>query len=194
MNLNTGWNLLGNSSTGSLDVAGSFGDATKVSTVWKWIANSTKWAFYAPSLVGQSLIDYAAGKGYDVLATIAGGEGFWVNAKTTSTTALPAGTAIASASFQAMPSGWNLIAVGDNKTPSEFNIALSATPPAVGVVPTNLTTLWAWDSTNSAWYFYAPSLDASSSLSSYITGKGYLDFTTAGKTLGPGVGFWVNRP
>ena len=46
----------------------------------------------------------------------------------------------------------------------------------------------------SSWYFYAPSLAASGGLSAYITGKGYLDFTAGGKTLGPGVGFWVNRP
>jgi hypothetical protein len=31
-------------------------------------------------------------------------------------------------------------------------------------------------------------------LVAYVTAKGYRDFTTANKTLGPGVGFWVNKP
>jgi hypothetical protein len=95
---------------------------------------------------------------------------------------------VPSTSFQTMASGWNLIAIGESKTPSQFNALVSATTP--------LTTLWACDATNSAWYFYAPSLDANSgtALTDYITSKGYLDFTANNKTLGPGVGFWVNKP
>ena len=96
---------MGNSSSGPLDVATNFGDSNKVITVWKWIANGAKWAFYAPSLVGQQLTDYATTKGYDVLTTVSGGEGFWVNAKTTFTAQLPAGTAITSTSFQGIASG-----------------------------------------------------------------------------------------
>jgi hypothetical protein len=54
--------------------------------------------------------------------------------------------------------------------------------------------LWAWNSGLSNWYYYSPSLDANGGLSTYITSKGYLDFMTSSKTLGPGVGFWVNKP
>jgi hypothetical protein len=188
LNFVTGWNLAGNSASGALDVVTAFGDANKVSTVWKWIANGAKWAFYAPSLAGQQLTDYATGKGYDVLTTISGGEGFWVNAKATFTAQLPAGTAIASTSFQTMASAWSLIAIGDNKTPSQFNALAGAATP--------LTTLWAWDAVQANWYFYAPSLEAKggTALTDYITGKGYLDFTANNKTLGPGAGFWVNKP
>ena len=73
-------------------------------------------------------------------------------------------------------------------------------PPEIGSATTanvyqvNLTTLWAWDTATSGWLFYAPSLDKDGTLQNYTIGKGYLDFTTAGKTLGPGVGFWVNKP
>jgi chitodextrinase len=188
LNFVAGWNLAGNSSSGALDVVTAFGDANKVSTVWKWVVGGAKWAFYAPSLVGQALTDYATGKGYDVLTTINGGEGFWVNAKTAFTAQLPAGTAVTSTSFQSMASGWNLIAIGDNKTPSEFNALVGAATP--------LTTLWAWDATLANWYFYAPSLEAKggTTLTDYITSKGYLDFTTNNKTLGSGMGFWVNKP
>ena len=188
-----GWNLLGNSSSGALNVASALGDGSKITTVWKWIARAAKWAFYAPSLAGQALTDYVTGKGYDVLTTINTGEGFWVNAKTAFTAPLPTGTPISSATFQGMASGWNLISIGDNKTPRAFNNALNATPPAAGDIPINISTLWAWDVLQSNWYFYAPSLDKSGGLTNYIGSKGYLDFG-ATKTLDPTTGFWVNKP
>lgn len=186
LNLLSGWNLAGNSSTGPIDVAAAFGDATKVVSVWKWIASSAKWGFYTPSLAGQALTDYATSKGYEALTTINGGEGFWVNAMAAFTTQLPAGAAIASASLQTMPSGWNLVAIGDNQTPSRFN--------ALAGAGTSFTTLWAWDALQANWYFYAPSLDADGGLNAYITTKGYLGFGANNKTLGAGDGFWVNKP
>ena len=36
LNLPLGWSLLGNSGVSPIDVATTFGDATKISTVWKW--------------------------------------------------------------------------------------------------------------------------------------------------------------
>lgn len=184
LNLLAGWNLAGNSSSAALDVAASFANAGNVGTVWKWIANGAKWAFYTPSLAGAALADYASSKGYEVLSAINGGEGFWVNAKTAFATQLPDGTPVTSASFQSMASGWNLIAIGDGKTPREFNSAIAP----------NLTTLWAWDAAKANWYFYAPSLDAQGGtfLADYITNKGYLDFGT--KVLDPVTGFWANKP
>ena len=101
--------------------------------MWKWVPSKSSWAFYAPSLVGQQLTDYATSKGYDVLTTINGGEGFWINAKAAFTAQLPAGTLLMSDSFRStLFPGWNLIATGDNPTPSQFNQALSATPPQAG--------------------------------------------------------------
>ena len=35
-NLSSGWNLLGNSSSASIDVASAFGDTSKFQTVWTW--------------------------------------------------------------------------------------------------------------------------------------------------------------
>lgn len=135
-------------------------------------------------------------KGYDLLSSINGGEGFWVNANASFTAQLPIGSAVTSASFKTMPSGWSLVAVGDNPTASGFNSALSSTPPATGVIPTNLTSLWAWDATSQKWYFYAPSLEAQggTALTDYISNHGFKDFSNSGKTLGPNTGFWVNRP
>ncbi len=197
-----GWNLLGNATTSALDVATSFSNASKVATVWKWIPTGSApgttyptWAFYSPALNDGGLT-YASTRGYEFLTTINAGEGFWVNANTAFTAQLPVGAAVPSTAFQNMTSGWHLIATGDLLTPSSFNAALSTTPPTAGVVPLNLTTLWAWDNATSKWYFYAPSLEAQggASLTDYITSKSYMHFTSAGKTLGPGVGFWVNKP
>lgn len=85
--LTAGWNLIGNDAP--VNVAIAFGDTASVITVWKWVASTMKWAFYAPSMTSQALADYAASKGYDVLTTSNGGEGFWVNAKTSFTAQLP---------------------------------------------------------------------------------------------------------
>lgn len=192
LNLAAGWNLVGKSAHGALDVAATFGNPDQVVSVWKWIANRARWAFYTPSLAGLALTDYAGGKGYDVLTTINGGDGFWVNARSPFAVQLPAGAPVASASFQGIGPEWHLLAIGDYKTPREFNRALGLTPPAPGAIPANITTLWTWDASNGGWYFYAPSLDANGTLPNYIATKGYLDFGT--KVLDPVSGFWVNVP
>ena len=192
LNLIPGFNLVGNGAAAAVNVAAAFGDANKVATVWKWLAGSAKWAFYAPSLAGQALTDFTAGKGYEVLTTINGGEGFWVNARTAFSAQLPAGAPVSSTVFQSLASGFNLVASGDNKTPSQFNVALGTTPPSTGVIPLNVTSLWAWDAAQSNWYFYASSLEKSGGLAAFVASKGYLDF--GARTLDATTGFWVNKP
>lgn len=198
LNLTSAWNLLGNSANAPLTVASAFGNAANVATVWKWVPATGRWAFYTPMQADNGAA-YAASKGYDFLTTINGGEGFWVNANTAFTAQLPAGIAITTGNFKdqltlpnKLPAGWSLISVGDNPTPAAFNNNLAATPPTTGTLLPNLTTLWAWDSTLSNWYFYAPSLDNSGALATYIASKSYLNFGT--RTLGPAMGFWVNHP
>lgn len=199
--LRAGWNLTGNSNTTPMDVASHLGDATKVNTVWKWVPTTSKWAFYAPSMAANELATYAASKGYEVLSTINGGEGFWVNAQQAFTIPPAGAMLVNSTSFQqgkpgALKPGWNLVTIGNSVSPAGFNGDIGATPPPPGIVPVNLTSLWAWDSSTSKWYFYAPSLElqGGSRLSDFISGKGYLDFNLHNKTLGNGAGFWVNKP
>ncbi|MCX7171373.1 MAG: fibronectin type III domain-containing protein [Proteobacteria bacterium] len=202
LSLVSGWNLTGNSVQATIYVADYFNDAAKVASVWKWVTTGTTsgvayptWAYYSPgqSDRGQA---YASGKGYELLTSINAGEGFWVHANTAFTAQLPTGTSVASTSFRNMGSGWRLIATGSTQTPGSFNTDMSPTQPAAGVVPLNIKSLWAWDSAQSKWYFYAPGLEAKggSALADYISESGYLDFTTASKTLGSGIGFWVNMP
>ena len=207
LSFSQGWNLVGNGTQMPISVATSFADPQQFVTIWKWDATQSTWCFFAPALAAQGgtvLTDYASSKGYQLLSSVAAGEGFWVNAAKVASVTLPAMTAITAISardFQdgrplALKKGWNLIAIGNALTPSAFNRALSSLPLTVGVVPLNLTTLWAWDNVQSQWYFYAPNLEAQSgtALTDYIVNKGYLDFTATHKLLGQGVGFWVNKP
>ena len=199
IDFSSGWNLLGNSVNLPITVATTFGNAANVATVWKWVPATSRWAFYTPTLTDGGAA-YALSKGYDFLTVINGGEGFWVNAKVTFSSPLTAGAAISSSAFadkqippNSLPPGWSLISTGDNPSPRNFANAIALTPPVTpAVAAMSLTTLWAWDSVQANWYFYAPSLDNSAGLGAYIASKGYLDFGT--KTLATGMGFWVNHP
>ena len=87
-----GWNLLGNNSPAALDPVKVFGSGittSQVVTVWKWDRLNSSWMFFAPSMNSTDLTSYAAGKGYGVLASILPGDGFWVNASTAASFALP---------------------------------------------------------------------------------------------------------
>jgi hypothetical protein len=59
-----------------------------------------------------------------------------------------------------------------------------------------MTSLWAWDSAQSKWLFYAPSLEATgdNALLDFINSQHYEDFAAVGKNLGNSTGFWVQRP
>jgi sugar lactone lactonase YvrE len=176
-----GWNLLGNGSTAALSFsdAALFGDASKVASVWKWRNTSGKWALYSPSMTAQELTTYAAGQGYEVLASLDTGEGFWVNAKAAFSVSLPSASTVSLATVQTgLKSGWNLVSVGAIGNASDITA----------------TSVWAWDNARSAWYFYASDLSASGGLAPYLQSNGYLSFATDGKTFGLGTGFWVKRP
>ena len=181
VSLLTGWNLLGNGSTGKIDVAAPalFGDASRVASVWKWLPASNRWAFYSPALDGPGLSAFAASKGYDVLGTVVGGEGFWVHASTPFSVQLPDTPPMLTATlFASLPVGWNLIATGETKAPADMDV----------------TTLWAWDNWQAGWYFHSPRLNAGTELATYIHSQGYLDFNAANRKLMPGEGFWVKKP
>ena len=184
-----GWNLLGNSLSRSLEVASLFNDASAVNTVWKWDAGAMIWQMYTPLMDAAALQTYAASKGYGVLTTINPGEGYWVNAKAQPALGTQSGDSFVLTGMN-LAKGWNLVATGNDITPSALNVNLKAS-----AFPTNLTTLWAWDSASAKWLFYAPSLEeqGGTALSGYIASKGYLDFTQANRKLGNGTGFWVNR-
>jgi alpha-tubulin suppressor-like RCC1 family protein len=190
-----GWNLLGNPIKQTMFVSEKFGDATKISSVWKWDSAKANWQFYTPSMSSSDLLAYATGQNYAVLSEISPGEGYWVNAKVQADIGIVSGSAVYLRQ-SSLASGWNLVSTASPISAKDFNLTLSTMPPTSGQVPINMTSLWAWDNTRSNWYFYAPSLEAQSgaALFDYISSKGYEDFTSTGKTLGNGVGVWVNRP
>ena len=186
-NLMTGWNLLGNSSAAPINVATTFGDSSKITTVWKWNKTSSKWAFYTPAMSSADLATYTTSKGYDVLTSIASKEGFWVNAASTAAISGPAATGVTLAESD-LQVGWNLVGSADSKTPAELNQSLSSSLATAGK---GIVTTWAWDAPTSKWKFYAPSLatQGGTVLTDYIGGKGYLPFTTSLSTTD---GYWVN--
>jgi hypothetical protein len=190
VNLVKGWNLIGNGYNQSFNAASLLNSSTIVS-VWKWIASSSSWAFYAPSLSSTQLSSYTQQQGYQVLSTINAGDGFWVNASTAQSLSLPGGAGVSSSSFakagaNPLSKGWSLIAIGDSSAPSAFNGVIS------NASNTNLTSLWAWDANQTKWFFFSPSLNTAGTLNSYISLQGYESFGTS--VLSPTTGFWVNSP
>ena len=173
-----GWNLVSNSVSGTVDVATSFADAAKVSSVWKWSASKKKWAFYAPSLTAQELSDYARTHGFDVLASVQAGEGFWIQSKVSNIVELPLGSSVSATAVEsAFAAGWNLVGIGETRSPPDFDAS----------------SLWSWDPLKGAWYFYAGSLDTAGTLASSVQSGGYIDFASVGKKLVQGTGFWVDK-
>jgi hypothetical protein len=180
-----GWSLLGNSQSQGFRVSAVYSDASWVTSVWKWDSAQKRWQFYAPNLDAASLQSYVNEKSYSVLSEINPGDGYWVQATAPASVMLQSGTAFNLTSAN-LVSGWNLVSTDATQTPAAFNTSLGL----------GLTSLWAWDVGSQSWYFYAPSLEAmgGTSLVDYANSNGYLDFTATGKTLGSGVGFWVNKP
>lgn len=204
---NQGWSLKGNSTQDTLNAVKTFGNntnfvpgvTTAVVSVWKWSASTNKWSFYTTRMDSNGLTNYAANKGYDVLIDIFPGEGYWVFTET--------GAAIAQVGFLAnylignwningLPSGWNLIASPVSATPSEMSAMLTSAPPMVTDTGSNssVVSLWMWDTVSGNWFFYSPSFAQSGpdALRNYVYQRGFLDFSSMGKKIEPGEGFWLN--
>ena len=207
----TGWNLSGNSTANPYDVSTLFGTSAapvsgvtgNVVAVWKWDAAGRTWQMYTPALSSSALAAFAAKHRLAVLTTINGGEGYWVNAS--SPFSLPPAAATDGTytlTGADLARGWNMVITGENVAPKDLNTALQGTfanlPPApggsAGTAQQGFVSLWAWDNNSKNWYFYAPSLDRNGMLARFVSRSGLLDFTAAGKVLGPGVGFWLNMP
>ena len=186
--LNSGWSLIGNGRYAVIDVASTFGTKNApvvgisdgITTVWKWDALNAKWAFFTPQMDLNQLVAYSTLKGYTVLKSILPGEGYWVNASKTVAIPDPLGQPFLLNKWN-LTNSWNLVSTAANVTPGQFSASIA---------PFTATTIWAWDPATSGWYFYAPSLVANGTLDSYITSKGYKNFTVP---LADGLGFWVNR-
>ena len=185
-NLTTGWNLLGNSSAAPIDVTTTFGDSSKINTVWKWNKTAGKWAFYAPSMPSADLTAYATSKGYDVLTSIASKEGFWVKASTAATLIGPTAAGVTLTEGD-LAKGWNLVGSADSKTPAQLNQSFNNSLSTAGK---GIVTTWAWDAPTAKWKFYAPSLatQGGTALNDYIGSNGYLPPTTISSTEG----IWIN--
>ena len=103
--------------------------------------------------------------------------------------------------FGTLPGSFNLLAIGNRMSASQFNAALSTTPPAPGEAPNSFNALWTWDAQRSKWYFYTPQFEQPGSAltnSGYAAAHGYQDFgggtpPAPALSLQPGIGFWVEK-
>lgn len=75
---------------------------------------------------------------------------------------------------------------------TNFDKVIGSAPAAPGQIPSNLTTLWAWENSGGRWYFDAPTLEAAGTLQGYASEKGYPNFGSLTPT--PAAGVWVNKP
>lgn len=190
--LAAGWNLVGNSTTGSIDVAATLGDAGKFASVWKWDARAAQWHYYAPALAANgTLAKVAAANGYAVLTAIGPGEGYWIEVPAAAgNISMPEVVSFGIDTTSLMfAHGWNLVATGYDLGAADFNRMLAG---ATSGTPGITTTIWAWDNASSSWYFYAPDKDGDGSLPAYAASKGYQPFGAV--SLGKGRGFWVYYP
>ena len=187
INLMSGWNLLGNSSAAPIDVAATFGDAARITSVWKWNVAKTRWALYLPSMTPSALADYTLSKDYEVLTEIASKEGYWVNAATSVALSTPVANGVTLGADD-LHSGWNLVSGANRVSPSRLHDSLGGCLSESGRV---IVTAWTWDAANAKWKFYAPSLEAQGGaiLTDFIANKGYEPFTAAVSTS---EGFWLN--
>jgi len=183
--------LLGNGTNTAITASTTFNNSSNVLSVWKWNSATTSWAFYSPSTDGGAA--YAKNQGYEILTTIKPGEGYWVNAASNFSISITDASNYSYTNFKSgatnyLPTGWSLISIGDGLSAAEFNAKIG---PGTGTIPSNTTSIWAWDTSSSNWYFYSPFYDSSGQLQSFISAQSYKNFTVS---LANGVGFWVLNP
>ena len=176
-----GWNLLGNSIDKAISVSTTFGDTSKVTSVWKWDNAGNRWMFYSPSLTTADLQTFTASNGYGVLTTIEGGEGYWVNAKTATDYGTQTGLG---AITPKLAVGWNLIASGGTADSKDVSVEMYS---HIVKKTVDVVSVWTWKGTG--WGFYAPSLYMDGSLGSYQAANNM--GAISGSVSGSGKGFWV---
>ena len=184
LNLSSGWNLVGNNSAGPINVATTFADPAKVTTVWKWNKQTSKWGFYSPTMNNAALATYVKERGYEQLIEISVKEGYWINGSS-GVVVTPEGTSAPSGSD--LSYGWNLVVGTAGNTPGQLADTLNGGLNAAGQ---QVSTIWAWDNASAKWKFYSPVLAAQggTALADYISSKGYKAFGT----ISGSEGIWVN--
>lgn len=208
LRLESGWSLVGNPLSASVDVQKVFGSRDKpvvasqfVTALWAWSPQSNTWKFWSPKLTVRENEAWALGNGYNILTEILPSEGYWVQIPNNVSGEIMIGAGQIDPKFflegvDSLSGGWNIISLGIAKTPREFNLMSSGLPPQPGkATPELIQSLWAWDRARERWFFYSPLLEnrgGAVALYNYTTQKGYLDFSVEGRLLDLGEGFWVN--
>jgi hypothetical protein len=162
-----GWNLL--SSNIGFQVADIFGGGSPFVSVWKF--ENLTWSVYLPGEEPQG--SYATSKGFNQLATINPGEGFWLRSTANSSVAIYGTPVFGGLSLS---DGWNLVGLRSDQ-PTTVAQFVADNSEAIS--------LWKWE--NGKWSVCLPGEVVDGS---YATSKGFGQFDT----INPGEGFWVNMP
>jgi len=188
LHLSVGWNLQGNSGKTFIDVATTFGDSTKIRSVWKWNKIAHKWSFFSPSMTSSELMDYATTNDYEILTNIEQEEGYWVHALESVALPVPLADDKVTLIESDLQLGWNLVSNSANKTPSQLNQDLKSSLSAAGKA---IISAWAWDASMQKWRFFSPELESqgSTALEDYIAKKNYLPFSSEPSVTD---GYWLN--
>jgi hypothetical protein len=209
-NATTGFTLAGNGFDTVINVITLFGakDApvnnitNNINAVWAWNAVMQKWRFHTPQFTTANSAAYALANNYEVLTSVAPGEGYWIEVVAPLSLPAQSGTPYVPAKpqFDLLPRSFNLLSIGTTMTPSQFNIAVG-TPPVPSTFAQNVNSLWVWDSQRTKWYFYSPQLEqpgAPFTNAQYCAANGFLDFgggtpPAPALILQPGMGFWIEK-
>ena len=143
---------------------------------WKWECNedgSCTWAVFLPQNEDLGAA-YADSKGFNLLANISAGEGFWLNS--TVSHGLNTSGVESTDTFNSLMPGWNLIGL---KGP----IARSVTNLISGK-ENKINSIWKWQ--ENSWAVSLPQADDSGA--SYANSKGFTPLSI----INPGEGFWVS--
>lgn len=194
MKLGSGWHLQGNSLGTPIDVAQQFGERKVVESVWKWLPDTQRWAFFTPQFNDAALAAYARSKGLEVLRQIGPGEGYWLKLKSEHDFGELKGTP-SSVDLASLKEGWHLVTIAEAMSPADLQARLrEAVPPDAGTA-SGYVSLWAWSAEKGRWYFYAPELAAQgdNALKAYIEANSFLDFADDRVQIGLGRGFWIRK-
>jgi len=144
-------------------------------SIWKWSSKDNCWAVSLPDLSDEAASAYIEAKGFLMLETLSGGEGYWLNAKQAFTLKV-SGKNPEDDSIE-LSKGWNLVGLKGGESVEITKLIAGKEGEVISI--------WKWK--DNTWAVYLPSLGAEAT-QSYANAKGFevLD------KINPGEGFWIN--
>ena len=164
ISLNSGWNLVGDY-VETVDLTKV--KMSNVKIMWKFVDG--EWKVYSPNEKIKAVIEKSP---YSSFVNLSSGEGFWVNANTNTTLSFSGEASNKKLTFK---DGWSLLSLTSDKSMS------------VEKFPSNVQTIWKWDSKNQKWMVYSSNPKLQSIIAVAVKAGKYETFDK----IEAGEGFWV---